>query len=88
MKNIYDKRVEILNEPLSSSAFHNKGVHLRKHISRQQKIFEDRLASIVCNFSTKIDMDVGHVTEIAKELRNREFSNVVEEGFQIDDLFR
>ena len=66
MKNIYDRRLEILAEPLSSNAFHNKGLYLRKQISRQQKIFEDRLASVICNFSTKIDMDTGLVTEVAK----------------------
>ena len=66
MKNICDRRVEILEEPLSSNAFRNEGINLRKHLNRQQKIFEDRLASVVCNFSTKIDMDIGLVTEIAK----------------------
>ena len=67
LRNIYDKREAIIEEPLSPTAHRNRGLQLRSKIPRQQKIFEDRLASVVLDFSTKTDLDVGSVTEIAKE---------------------
>ena len=66
MKNIYDNREAILNEPLSPNAFCNKGLRIRKKLGRQQKLFEDRLAEVILNFSTKMDLEIGLVTQIAK----------------------
>ena len=67
MKSIYDTRDAILAEPLSQTSYRNAGIRLRRKLSRQQKVFEDRLASIVLDFSTKIDLDIGLVTEVAKD---------------------
>ena len=66
MKIIYDNREAILNEPLSPKAFRNKGLRLRKKIARQQKLFEDRLAEVTVKFSTRMDIDIGLVTQIAQ----------------------
>ena len=67
MKCIYDTRDAILAEPLSQDAYRNSGLRLRKKLPRQQKVFEDRLASVVLNFSSKIDLNIGLVFEIAKD---------------------
>ena len=76
LKNIYDKRVEILAEPINDN-YRNAGLRLRRKLPHQQKIFEDRLASIVLqsvaqeshavDFSAKITVDLGSLTEVAKD---------------------
>ena len=66
LKNIYDNREAILKEPLSSNAFANKGLRLRTKLSRQQKLFEDRLAEVTLNFSKRMNIDIGLVTQIAQ----------------------
>ena len=66
MKNIYDNREAILKEPLSSNAFVNKGLRLRTKLSRQQKLFGDRLAEVTLNFSKRMNIDIGLVTQIAE----------------------
>ena len=74
LRNIYDNREAILNEPLSPDAFCNKGLRLRKKIGRQQKLFEDRLAEVILNFSTKMEFEIGLVADIA-QARILEFSH-------------
>lgn len=69
LKNIYDKRVEILEEPINNN-YRNAGLRLRRKLPHQQKIFEDRLASIVLqnvDLSAKITVDLGSLTEVAKD---------------------
>ena len=66
MKSLYVNREAILAEPISPDAFRNKGLRLRQKLGRQRKIFEDRLASIVLDFSSKMDVDIGLVAEMAK----------------------
>ena len=63
---MYDNRHAILEEPLSPDAFRNKGLRLRKKIGRHRKIFEDRLASVVLDFSSKMNLNPRLVSEIAK----------------------
>ena len=63
MKKIHDNREAILNEPLSSNAFCNKGLRLRRKLCRQQQLFEDRLAELT---SEVMDIDIGLVTRIAQ----------------------
>ena len=55
-----------MEEPLSPNAYRNRNLRLRRKINREKKIFEDRLAAVVLQFSTKIDLDIFQVTEIAK----------------------
>ena len=66
MRNMYNNRQAILDEPISPEAYRNQGLRLRSKLERSRKIFEDRLASVVLKFSSKIDIDVKTVTEIAK----------------------
>ena len=69
LKNIYDKRVEILAEPINDN-YRNAGLRLRRKLPHQQKIFEDRLASLVLqnvDLSAKITVDLGSLTEVAKD---------------------
>ena len=66
MKTIYDNREAILAEPISKKSFRNKGLRLRKKLNRQQKIFEDRLGSVILQFSSKMDIDLDLISEIAK----------------------
>ena len=66
LKHIYDNREAILDEPLSPNAYRNKGLRLRQKLSRQRKLFEDRLAAVILDFSSKIDLDTGLVQLIAK----------------------
>ena len=66
LRNMYDNRHAILEEPLSPDAFRNKGLRLRKKIGRHRKIFEDRLASVVLDFSSKMNLNPRLVSEIAK----------------------
>ena len=55
-----------MEEPLSPNAYRNRNLRLRRKINREKKNFEDRLAAVVLQFSTKIDLDIHQVTEIAK----------------------
>ena len=55
-----------MEEPLSPNAYRNRNLRLRRKINREKKIFEDRLAAVVLQFSTQIDLDILQVTEIAK----------------------
>ena len=66
LKNLYNNREAILAEPLSPDSYRNRGLRLRKKIGRQRKIFEDRLAAVILDFSSRINLDVGIVSEIAK----------------------
>ena len=66
LKTLYNNREAILEEPLSKNTFRNKGLCLRKKLGRQRKIFEDRLASVILNFSTKIDVSAKLAIDIAK----------------------
>ena len=69
LKNIYDNRVEILEEPINNN-YRNAGLRLRRKLPHQQKIFEDRLASLVLqnvDLSAKITVDLGSLTEVAKD---------------------
>ena len=56
MKNIYDNREGLLNEKIAPNAFDNKGLRLRSKISRVKKQFEDRLCSVLLNFSSRINV--------------------------------
>ena len=67
MRNIYDNREGLLNEKLSPNAYRNDGVRLRRKISRAKKAFEDRLAAILVNFSTKINVCAATAKEIAED---------------------
>ena len=59
--------MEILEEPISSN-YRNAGLRLRRKLPHQQKIFEDRLASVVLQrLGAKIVINLGSVTEIAKD---------------------
>ena len=55
-----------MEEPLSPNAYRNRNLRLRRKINREKKNFEDRLAAVVLQFSTKIDLDILQVSEIAK----------------------
>ena len=75
LKNIYDKREEILEEPINSN-YRNAGLRLRRKLPHQQKIFEDRLASVALqslnqlaqeSHAAKITVDLSSLTEVAKD---------------------
>ena len=66
MKFIYDNREAILDEPVSKKAYKNRGLRLRTKVSRPRKSFEDRLAAILCNFSSKMNVNFALVPKIAK----------------------
>ena len=55
-----------MNEPISPKAFGNNGLNLRQKLGRQQKLFEDRLAEVTVNFSTRMNIDIGLVAQIAE----------------------
>ena len=67
MKNIYDRRLEILAEPISANAHRCKGLRIRSKIPRQQKLFEDRLAQVLLEFSSKINLNVSSIADIAQD---------------------
>ena len=66
LKTIYDTREAILDEPLSKKAYKNRGLRLRTKLSRTRKSFEDRLAAILCNFSSKMNINFALVPKVAK----------------------
>ena len=65
MKTIYDKREAILDEPISAGGYRNNGLRLR-NIGPEQRLFEDRLASVIMDFSSRMYIDIGLVQQIAK----------------------
>ena len=77
-----------MEEPLSPNAYRNRNLRLRRKINREKKIFEDRLAAVVLQFSTQIDLDILQVTEIAKgRIRAYPIRNVKAVVFSLQTVF-
>ena len=67
MRNIYNNREGLLNENISPNAYRNSGLRLRRQLSRGKKAFEDRLGSIILNFSTRMNVCAVTAKEIAED---------------------
>ena len=89
MKNIYDNREGLLNEQISPNAFDNKGIRLRCKISRVKKEFEDRLCSLLLNFSSRVNICAKTAKVLAEDrILKKGSSSYVQDFYSLIHIIR